>query len=328
MTMAEQALLTIDGLAIDAPRPDGSTVRLVDGVGLAVAPGERVALVGESGSGKSVTARAILGLDPELTVTGSIRFDGRELVGADRKTLAAVRGRDIGMVFQDPLSALDPLMTVGDQIAQPLRARGMRRSAALAAAERTLGELGVADARRRMRSYPHEFSGGMRQRVVLAMALVGEPRLLIADEPTTALDVRVQAQVMQLLTDVAASRGLAVLFITHDVGVVGDLADRTVVMYSGRTVETAPVGDFFRRPAHPYTRGLLAAVPRLDHDDRLVSLPGAPPRPESRPVGCAFADRCAFATAVCRAERPPLRPSATGGEVACHLAPETIGAAS
>jgi oligopeptide/dipeptide ABC transporter ATP-binding protein len=326
--MTATNLLTVEGLSIDATRPDGSLVRLVDGIGLTISPGERVALVGESGSGKSVTARAILGLDPGLRVSGSVRFDGRELVGADRRTLASVRGRDIGMVFQDPLSALDPLMTIGDQIAQPLRARGVRRIEALAAAERILEELGVDDARRRMRSYPHEFSGGMRQRVVLAMALVGEPRLLIADEPTTALDVRVQAQVMQLLTDVAASRRLAVLFITHDVGVVGDLADRTVVMYSGRTVETAPVADFFRHPAHPYTRGLLAAVPRLDDGDRLVSLPGAPPRPESRPAGCAFADRCRFATDTCHTERPELRPSASGGEVACHLVPETIGAAS
>ena len=226
------------------------------------------------------------------------------------------------MVFQDALGALNPLMTVGQQITEPLRARGASRATAQREAVRTLDELGVADAGRRMRSYPHEFSGGMRQRVVLAMALVGQPRLLIADEPTTALDVRMQAQVMQLLTEVAAERRLAVLFITHDVGVVGDFADRTVVMYAGKIVEQCTVADFFGRPAHPYTRGLLAAVPRVNSEERLRSMPGAPPRPAARPSGCVFVGRCSFATDRCREERPMLRTQpSTGAAVACHLAP-------
>nr|WP_286346763.1 ABC transporter ATP-binding protein [Frondihabitans sucicola] len=292
---------------------------------MTLARGERVALVGESGSGKSVTARALLGLDPEMTVTGSIRFGDRELVGLRQRELRRIRGRGIGMVFQDPLSALNPLMRIGDQIAEPLRGSGLSRRAARDKVRRTLEELGVDDAAARLGAYPHEFSGGMRQRVVLAMALVSEPELLVADEPTTALDVRIQAQVMALLSEVAASRDLGVLFITHDVGVVGELADRVVVMYSGRTVEQTAVGDFFRRPAHPYTRGLLAAVPRLTGDDRLVALTGAPPAPTDRGPGCAFAARCPFATELCRAERPPLHPTDVDGAlVACHYAPGVV----
>jgi oligopeptide/dipeptide ABC transporter ATP-binding protein len=315
-----EPLLSIRDLSIDAPTEFGEPVRLVERISLTVAPGERVALVGESGSGKSVTARAVLGLDRALRRSGSIRYDGRELVGLGESAMRSVRGAEIGMVFQDPMGALNPLMTIGKHISGPLRARGIGRREAEKRAVATLQELGVERAAERMHAYPHEFSGGMRQRVVLAMALVNEPRLLIADEPTTALDVRVQAQVLELIAGVAASRGLAVLFITHDVGVVGELADRVQVMYAGTCVERASVDDFFGRPQHPYTRGLLAAVPRLESDGRLVPLNGAPPSPADRPVGCVFADRCPWAQEICRTERPALRTDGAGRDVRCHFA--------
>ena len=320
--MSANELLNVTDLAVCAPN---GTV-LVESISFALHRGERMALVGESGSGKSVSARAIMGLDRELTLAGSIRFDGTELVGLPERELASLRGSGIGMVFQDPMSSLNPLMPIGTQVMEPLRAHGVSTRNAKRAAVETLEDLGVTNAADRMRAYPHEFSGGMRQRVVLAMALVGEPDLLIADEPTTALDVRVQAQVMQLLSRVARERRLAVLFITHDVGIVGDFADRVVVMYSGSAVETARVDDFFARPAHPYTRGLLATVPRLDDDTRLVPLPGSPPHPKSRPPGCTFASRCAFATQLCREERPALEVrSVDGAAVACHYAADRVG---
>jgi oligopeptide/dipeptide ABC transporter ATP-binding protein len=317
-----EKLLTVSDLTVSLPLADGSSVDLVESVDLSVGAGERVALVGESGSGKSLTARAVMGLDRGMTVSGSIRFKGRELVGLSERELRRVRGSGIGMVFQDPLGALNPLMRIGDQIVEPLRGERISRRAAHDKARRTLEELGVADAANRMRAYPHQFSGGMRQRVVIAMALVAEPELLIADEPTTALDVRVQAQVLNLLSEVAAARDLAVLFITHDVGVVGEFAHRVDVMYSGNTVERASVDDFFRRPSHPYTRGLLSAVPRLTTSERLISMKGSPPAPTARPTGCVFATRCAFATDRCREDRPVLREAAVPGAfVACHYSP-------
>jgi oligopeptide/dipeptide ABC transporter ATP-binding protein len=322
--MSENELLTVENLSVTTE--SGAGIRLVESISFGLRRGERMALVGESGSGKSVSARAVLGLDRELGLAGSIRFDGVELVGTPEKKLARLRGDRIGMVFQDPMSSLNPLMSIGTQVMEPLRAHGMGARAARRTAAATLEELGVSNAAERMKAYPHEFSGGMRQRVVLAMALVGEPDLLIADEPTTALDVRVQAQVMELLSRVARERELAVLFITHDVGIVGDFADRVVVMYSGAAVESAPVDDFFARPAHPYTRGLLATVPRLDDDTRLVPLPGSPPHPKSRPTGCTFAARCAFATELCRRERPPLvARTVAEASVACHYAADRIG---
>jgi oligopeptide/dipeptide ABC transporter ATP-binding protein len=241
-------------------------------------------------------------------VAGEVTLDGARIDTASEAELTKIRGARIGMVFQDPLNALNPLMTVGRQVAEPLLARGERRADAKAKAVALLSRLGVSDAARGAEAYPHEFSGGMRQRVVMAMALILQPTVLIADEPTTALDVRVQAQVLALLSEVTAERGLAVLLITHDVGIVAGFADRVAVMYSGRIVESGPVEAVFTRPAHPYTSGLMGAVPRLESQDkRLTTIPGAPPTPERRPPGCAFAPRCPIATAECSAEAPPAR---------------------
>ena len=311
-------LLAVERLTVDA-----ESVRLVDGVDLTLRAGERVALVGESGSGKSVTARALLRLDPGLRLGGAVRLTGTDLLTLPIKAMSAVRGRRIGMVFQDPMGALDPLQTIGDQVAEPLRVRGMRRREAQAAVRTLLDDLGVDRADERMRAYPHEFSGGMRQRVVLAMALVGEPELLIADEPTTALDVRVQKQVLRLLDTVCAERGLAVLLITHDLGVVAGFAERVVVMYAGRAVEERAIGPIYREPAHPYTAGLLGAVPRVDRlGERLEPIPGAPPSPSARPSGCAFHPRCPKAMDRCADEVPAWRP-VPAGRAACHLLEES-----
>ena len=311
-------LLRIAGLSIDAG-PSERPVRLVDGFDLDIRAGERVALVGESGSGKSVTARAVLRLDPGLRATGSVRLGGQELLTLPDKAMRAVRGARVGMVFQDPMGALNPLMTIGAQVMEPLRAAGVGRAQARRRAAELLGELGVADAAARMRSYPHEFSGGMRQRVVLAKALIRDPELLIADEPTTALDVRVQEQVLSLLDRVASDRSLAVLLITHDLGIVAGFAQRVAVMYSGRKVHQDDVAAVFTNAEHPYTAGLLAAVPRLDRPQlRLVAIPGAPPAPAGRPAGCAFHPRCPEATDICRSQPPPSLPRAGGGIVACH----------
>ncbi len=288
-----QPVLQVDELTISVPAADGTQLPLVSDLTFSIGAGERVALVGESGSGKSVTARALLRLDPSLRLRGSIRLRDRDLLTLTDAQLATVRGRQISMVFQDPLSALHPTRTIGDQVAEPLLVHGVGRREARRRARAMLDELGIADAARRMRAYPHEFSGGMRQRVVMAMALVAEPEVLIADEPTTALDVRVQRQVLDLLERVAAERSLAVLLITHDVGIVAGFADRVLVMYAGRLVEQAPVVDAFARPAHPYTSGLLAAVPRIDAPPgRLVALPGIAPGAADRPSGCAFHPRC------------------------------------
>ncbi len=314
-------LLQLRSLSVDVGPVEHPT-RLVDRVDLAVGRGERVALVGESGSGKSVTARAVLRLDRHVRLSGSIRLLGREITQLPEKRLREVRGRQVGMVFQDPMRALNPLMTVGEQVVESLRLAGQRRRPAAARARELLGELGVPNAAARMGAYPHEFSGGMRQRVVLAIALAGNPSLLIADEPTTALDVRVQEQVLQLLRRVAEERQLGILLITHDLAIVASFAQRVAVMYSGRIVHADPVRPLFAAPAHPYTTGLLAAVPRLDvRRQRLAAIPGSPPQPDARPAGCAFHPRCAAALPRCSDEQPEPVGTVGGGTVACHLAP-------
>ncbi|MCF1741401.1 ABC transporter ATP-binding protein [Paradevosia shaoguanensis] len=313
-------LVTAQGLTVDMPLGRGAAnVRIVDNIDFSIGVGERVALVGESGSGKSLTARALMRLDRLARLSGRIDFDGTDLLKLPEREMTRYRGDSIAMVFQDPMSFLDPLMTIGDQVAETLRIRGVGRTEARKRALAVLDELGVDRAAERLDSYPHEFSGGMRQRVVLAMALVGEPRLLIADEPTTALDVRVQDQVLDLLDDVSTRRGLAVLFITHDLGVVAGFAERVMVMYSGRIVEDGEVETVFARPKHPYTRGLIKAVPRIDQDlHKLYAIPGAPPPPLARPSGCPFHPRCSEAFDRCRSELPVVLDVA-GERVACHL---------
>ena len=258
-------MLSISGLRVSYPSADGS-VEVVHGVDLSVAKGRKLALVGESGSGKSVTARAILQLDPDATLSGSIQLDGSELVGASARDLRAVRGSRVGLVFQDPLTSLNPVMRIGWQIMQPLLIRGVSKKEARQRGIDLLGRLGVTDAGRRFDDYPHQFSGGMRQRVVIAIAVIADPELLIADEPTTALDVRVQAQVLELLHEIADERGMSVLLITHDLAIVAGFADDVVVMRHGEVVESAGVDALFASPQHPYTRGLLGAVPRIDAD--------------------------------------------------------------
>ena len=249
-------------------------VEVVHGVGLTVSPGQRVALVGESGSGKSVTARAVMQLDTDARLSGSIRLDGRELIGASARFVRGIRGSRVGLVFQDPLTALNPVMTIGWQITQPLVFRGVSARDARRRGIELLERLGVQDAADRFDAYPHEFSGGMRQRVVIAIAVIAEPALLIADEPTTALDVQVQAQVLALLDEIATERGMGVLLITHDLGIVAGFADDVVVMRSGAVVEHADTDTLFADPQHTYTRGLIGAVPRIDADPavRLVSV--------------------------------------------------------
>ena len=239
---------------------------LVSGVSFDICPGERLALVGESGSGKTMTARAILQLDRDVALSGSIRWDGRELLTASKRAMRGIRGADISMIFQDPMTALNPVLTIGEQVAEPLLVRGVSKKEAYARAADMLDRLGVPKAKERLRAYPNQFSGGMRQRVVMAAALVAQPRLLIADEPTTALDVRVQEQVLDLIEQQSRELDLAVLFITHDLSIVAGLANRVAVMYRGDLVEQQDVEDLFAAPRHPYTKGLIGSVPRLDAD--------------------------------------------------------------
>jgi oligopeptide/dipeptide ABC transporter ATP-binding protein len=296
-------------------------VRALNGVNLSVGHGERVGIVGESGSGKSVTAQAVLGLVPAAEITGEITFAGADLLTASPARLREVRGKEIGYIFQDPLSALNPVRTVGDQISETLRIRGVRKAEALRRSVDLLGRVGVRNARQRVEDYPHQFSGGMRQRVMIAMALVAEPRLVIADEPTTALDVRVQAQVLDLLLELAEERELAVLFITHDLGVLSGFAERVVVMYAGRAMEQCVTDELFYGSINPYTLGLLESLPRIDGEipARLTTIGGQPPAPARPPSGCPFHPRCRYAEPIC-AEQVPALAVPPGGThpSACH----------
>ncbi|WP_433256663.1 ABC transporter ATP-binding protein [Streptosporangium sp. CA-135522] len=314
----------------------------VNGIDFDLDRGRTLGVVGESGSGKSVSSLAIMGLHREAAVSGSIVFDGEELVGAPASRLRELRGRRMAMIFQDPLSSLHPFYTVGEQIAEAYRLhlRASRRVARERAVE-MLAEVGIPEPRRRAGEYPHHFSGGMRQRVMIAMALSCEPDLLIADEPTTALDVTVQAQILELIRKIQQDRGVAVLMITHDLGVVARVADEVLVMYGGRTAEHAPVREIFKAPRHPYTQGLLASVPRLTAEDgteggRLRAIPGNPPSLLAPPPGCRFHPRCARYAATpddaCVTEAPQPRLTGPGGgdpvgaghRTACHLV-ETSG---
>ncbi|MDH6244505.1 ABC transporter ATP-binding protein [Mycobacterium sp. OTB74] len=309
---------------------DAADVSAVRGMNFELTPGEVLALVGESGAGKSATAMAVVGLLPEhARVTGSVRLQGQELIGLDDAAMSRVRGRVIGTVFQDPMSALTPVYTVGDQIAEALRVhkRETSRAAARSRAVELLDLVGIKQAAERARAFPHELSGGERQRVVIAMAIANDPDLIICDEPTTALDVTVQAQILDVLRTARDVTGAGVLIITHDLGVVAEFADRAMVMYAGRAVETAPVAGLYRERVMPYTVGLLGSVPRLDapQGTRLVPIPGAPPAMTALPVGCPFAPRCPLADDDCLRAEPELLEVAPGHAAACIHTDQAAG---
>nr|WP_241966943.1 ABC transporter ATP-binding protein [Pseudokineococcus lusitanus] len=299
-----EPLLEVRDLGVEFRRRGAPPVRAVDGVSLTVRPGEVMGLVGESGSGKSVTSLAVMGLLPRRSavVTGSVRLAGEELVGASPKRVASLRGAQMSMVFQDPMTSLNPVVPIGTQVTEVLRAHtDADRGAARDEAEDLLRRVGIPDPRRRLRDYPHQLSGGMRQRALIAIALACKPRLLVADEPTTALDVTIQAQVLELLKVLVTGSGTAMLLITHDLGVVAGLCDDVTVMYAGRVVETARRKELFARPAHRYTEGLLASVPRLDtpRGEPLRPIPGTPRDTVPWSRACAFAPRCPHAGAGC-----------------------------
>ena len=316
-----EPLLSIRGLRVGF-RKAGSQFEAVRGIDLDVAKGEVVGIVGESGSGKSVGMLAALGLTSKnAVVTGSVRFKGEELVGKPAREMRKIRGARIAMIFQDPLSSLNPVMTVGAQIAEAVRLhQRVTRKQAMARAVELLNLVAIPQPERRASQYPHEFSGGMRQRAVIAMAVANDPDLLIADEPTTALDVTVQAQILNVLRSLQERLGLGLVLITHDLGVVAGHADRVAVVYSGRVVEQATVSDLFADPRHPYTRGRIASIPNLEESrERLFSIDGSPPALGRLPGGCAFHPRCIHAEARCRIEDPPLHD--IGGRFsACHFA--------
>jgi oligopeptide/dipeptide ABC transporter ATP-binding protein len=314
-------VLQVQNLSIEF-HTDNGWVRVVDDVSLAVAPGQTMGLVGESGSGKTVTSLAVMGLlDRRLSrVTGSIQLLGRELVGLDEGELADIRGSEMAMIFQEPRRSLDPAFTVGDQIAEVLRRHeGLSRRAARRKAAEMLDVVGIANAAERVRAYPHEFSGGMCQRVMLAIALACQPKLLIADEPTTALDVTVQAEMLRLMNELQTEFDVSILFITHDLGVVAEMCDLVTVMYAGQVVEASPLYDLFERPVHPYTEGLLAAVPDSEaRGGRLLAIPGAVPAPSRWPSSCHFAARCGYAVpGRCDAAPVPLSPTSESRLVRC-----------
>jgi peptide/nickel transport system ATP-binding protein len=318
------ALLDVVDLRTTFNTDDGE-FPAVDGVSFSVQAGRTLAIVGESGCGKSVTSLSIMGLVPSPPghVSGSIRFEGKELVGAPARELQDLRGNGMAMIFQEPMSSLNPVFTIGDQIVEGLlRHRRISRAQAVEQALNALRKVRIPAPEQRFHDYPHKLSGGMRQRAMIAMALACEPRLLIADEPTTALDVTIQAQILELMRTLQSETGTAVILITHDLGVVAEVADDVVVMYAGKVVERAPVQELFDRPQHPYTVGLLGSIPRLDVErTRLASIEGQVPSPLRRPAGCKFADRCPFVIDRCRAEDTPLMDVGANHQSACWRAP-------
>jgi peptide/nickel transport system ATP-binding protein len=294
-------------------KTDDGVVRAVDGVSFSVEKGKTLGIVGESGSGKSVTCLTIMGLNPKAnTITsGEALFNGENLLTANSKRLREIRGNDIAMIFQDPMTSLNPVHTIGQQLVEAvLLHRDITKKQAKARALELLKAVGIPRAERRIDDYPHQFSGGMRQRVMIAMALVNDPDLLVADEPTTALDVTTQAQILNLMNRLQEEFGSAIIMITHDLGVVAEVANDVVVMYAGNLVEKAPVDDLYKAPRHPYTWGLLGSLPRLDsHVDRLVQIPGSPPSLLNPPRGCRFHPRCPYVMEICKGELPQLSPS-------------------
>ena len=328
-------ILAIDKLQVSLFTRRG-VLPTVDGLSLEVAPGETVAIVGESGCGKSLAALAVMRLLPEppaRIVGGAVRFMGRDLAALSDREMQRVRGKDISMIFQDPMTSLDPVLTVGDQLIEAIRHHTdvSRREARNRAVE-LLRQVRIPDAERRLDDYPHQMSGGMSQRVMIAMAIACGPQLLIADEPTTALDVTVQAQILELLRELQTDSGMGLIIITHDLGVVAETADRVVVMYAGRKVEEAPVAELFRSPRHPYTQGLLGAVPKLGSSlsgaaRRLAEIPGQVPSLKQRIEGCVFAGRCPLVTDLCRTVAPGLEEKAPRHIAACHHASKAAVAA-
>ncbi len=317
-------LVAVEDLTISLPANDGGRLFPVRGVSLAIGAGEIVGLAGESGSGKTITALSLLGLlPPGGRMSGRIRFDGLDLIAQPPRRMAAIRGRDIAMVFQDPMTALHPMLSIERQLTEHLRHhRGLDAAAARERAIELLDMVRIPDARRALRRYPHQFSGGMRQRIAIAIALCCGPRLLIADEPTTALDVTVQAGILQLLQQLRTELGLSVLLITHDMGVMSALTDRVAVMYAGRVVEQGARADVLKSPRHPYTHGLLGALPHERGEEMLLApLAGTPPSIEALPSGCPFQPRCAYAEASCRTVEPSLRDVAPGRQIACAIDP-------
>lgn len=322
----DDVMLRVQDLRVEFPTEDG-LVTAVDGVSFDLAPNETLGIVGESGSGKSVTSMALLGLLPtSARITGSIVFRGRQLVGLSERELQPLRGKQLAMVFQDALAALNPVFRVGDQIAEAIRVHDRNISKADLAARVTtlLDVVGIPDPVSRAEQYPHEFSGGMRQRAMIAMSIANEPDVLIADEPTTALDVTIQAQVLEVMERIQERTSSSIMLITHDLGVVAGVADRVLVMYAGRVCELAGVEEVFYTPRHPYTQGLLGSLPRVDghNEERLARIVGNPPSLIAVPSGCAFHPRCphAIVPGVCSQERPGLRMVSDQHQAACHLA--------
>ncbi len=315
-------LLSVRDLVVEFPTRRG-TLRALDGLSFDIAPGEVLGMVGESGAGKSLTGAAIIGLlePPGRIAGGEIRLRGERIDSATPEAMRRIRGKRIGMVFQDPLTSLNPLYTVARQLTETIRthapvseAEARKRAIAL------LDRVGIPAAARRIDDYPHHFSGGMRQRVVIALALCAEPEVVIADEPTTALDVSVQAQIIDLIKEICAERGASVLLITHDMGVIAETADRVAVLYAGRLAEIGPVAEVITAARHPYTRGLMGSIPTLTQEtDRLVQIPGAMPRLNAIPPGCAFNPRCGEVMARCRTDRPEALATGDGRQVACWL---------
>jgi oligopeptide/dipeptide ABC transporter ATP-binding protein len=322
--MAE-ALLEVEDLSVTFSGDEG-LVRAVEGVSFVLERGRTLGVVGESGCGKSVTALAIMGLLPAKGAlrTGRVRFDGTELTGLGDKALGSLRGARLAMIFQEPMTSLNPAFTVGEQIVEAIlrHKKAPNRAEAEKRAVEMLRRVRIPAPERRFFDYPHKLSGGMRQRIMIAMALACDPELLIADEPTTALDVTIQAQVLELMRQLRRETGAAIMLITHDLGVVAEMADRVIVMYAGQIVEEAPVGVLFSRPEHPYTVGLLGSIPRLDRRrGRLPAIEGTVPSPHAMPAGCRFAPRCPFADARCRAEAPPLGAVAADHRARCWKSP-------
>jgi peptide/nickel transport system ATP-binding protein len=320
-----EPLLSVRDLVVEFPTRRG-VLRALDGVSFDIAPGEVLGMVGESGAGKSITGAAIIGLiePPGRIVSGEIRLAGKRIDNLDPESMRRIRGKRIGMVFQDPLTSLNPLYTVAQQLIETIRAHlDMSEKEARAHAVGLLDRVGIPAAARRIDDYPHHFSGGMRQRVVIALALAAEPELVIADEPTTALDVSVQSQIIDVLKEICAERGAAVMLITHDMGVIAETADRVAVLYAGRMAETGPVSEVILKARHPYTSGLMASIPTLVQDtDRLVQIPGTMPRLNAIPFGCAFNPRCEHAFNKCLCERPPLIDVGPRHAASCWLAEE------